>query len=187
VSVRKKRVELQTSIRRFDSDRRLSMLALRSLFFTIVVPGTVTVLIPYLIVSRGGAFVVERWTLLHFLGLILMVVGAAILIRCIWDFAAKGRGTLAPIDPPRHLVVQGLYRYVRNPMYLGVLLMLLGETAFFKSTALLQYTIGWFIVVNLFVLLYEEPALRHQFGDSYEQYFRSVHRWWPTRPAGPDA
>ncbi len=161
------------------------MLALRSIFFTIVVPGTVAVLIPYLIVSRGGAGIVGPWTPLHLLGLVLMVLGAAILLRCIWDFAAKGRGTLAPIDPPRRLVVQGLYRYVRNPMYLGVLLMLLGETAFFKSMSLFQYTVGWFVVVNLFVLFYEEPALRHRFGESYEQYFRSVHRWLPTGPLGP--
>jgi protein-S-isoprenylcysteine O-methyltransferase Ste14 len=160
------------------------MLALRSLFFAIVVPGTVAVLIPYLIVSRGGAGIARPWTPLHFLSLVLMVVGAAILVRCVWDFAAKGRGTLAPMDPPKQLVVQGLYRYVRNPMYLGVLILLLGETAFFKSIALLQYTLAWFIVVNLFVVLYEEPSLRHRFGDSYERYLRSVHRWLPTRPDG---
>lgn len=160
------------------------MLALRSLFFAIVVPGTVAVLIPYLIVSRGGAGIARPWTPLHFLSLVLMIVGAAVLVRCIWDFAAKGRGTLAPIDPPKQLVVQGLYRYVRNPMYLGVLILLLGETAFFRSSALLQYTLAWFIVVNLFVVLYEEPSLRHRFGESYERYLRSVHRWLPTRPAG---
>jgi protein-S-isoprenylcysteine O-methyltransferase Ste14 len=159
------------------------MLALRSLFFTVVVPGTVTVLIPYLILSRGGGSAIGAWTPVHFLGLVLMVLGAAILLWCIWDFAAKGRGTLAPVDPPRQLVVQGLYRYVRNPMYLGVLILLLGETAFFKSMALLQYTVAWLIIVNLFVVLYEEPSLRRRFGDSYERYFRSVHRWLPTRPA----
>jgi protein-S-isoprenylcysteine O-methyltransferase Ste14 len=160
------------------------MLALRSLFFAIVVPGTVAVLIPYLIVSRGGAGIARPWTPLHFFSLVLMVVGAAILVRCVWDFAAKGRGTLAPMDPPKQLVVQGLYRYVRNPMYLGVLILLLGETAFFKSIALLQYTLAWFIVVNLFVVLYEEPSLRQRFGDSYERYLQSVHRWLPTRPDG---
>jgi protein-S-isoprenylcysteine O-methyltransferase Ste14 len=158
-------------------------LTLRSLFFTIVVPGTVAVLIPYLIVSRGSDSVAGPWTPLHLLSLVTMVVGAAILVRCIWDFAAKGRGTLAPIDPPKQLVVQGLYRYVRNPMYLGVLLLLLGQSAFFQSVALVQYTVAWFIVVNLFVVLYEEPSLRRRFGDSYERYFRSVHRWLPTRPA----
>jgi protein-S-isoprenylcysteine O-methyltransferase Ste14 len=158
------------------------MLALRSLFFTIVVPGTVTVLLPYLIVSRRGTSPVPPWTALHIAGLVLMVVGAAILLRCIWDFAAKGRGTLAPIDPPKQLVVQGLYRYVRNPMYLGVWVLLMGETVFFRSIALLQYTVGWFIIVHLFVVLYEEPALRHRFGESYERYRRSVHRWLPVNP-----
>jgi protein-S-isoprenylcysteine O-methyltransferase Ste14 len=159
------------------------MLALRSLFFTIVVPGTVVVLIPYLILSRDGGPAMTPGGLLGFIGLLGMVVGAAVLGWCIWDFAAKGRGTLAPIDPPRQLVVQGLYRYVRNPMYLGVLLLLLGEAAFFRSVALLEYSLAWFIVVNLFVVLYEEPSLRSRFGDSYERYRRSVHRWLPGRPA----
>jgi protein-S-isoprenylcysteine O-methyltransferase Ste14 len=162
------------------------MLALRSLFFTIVVPGTVAVLIPYLIVSRGGARLGGPWTTAQLLSLAPLAMGATILLWCIWDFAAKGRGTLAPIDPPKQLVVQGLYRYVRNPMYLGVLLLLLGEAAFFRSTALLQYSLAWFVVVNLVVVLYEEPSLRSRFGDSYDRYRHSVHRWLPTRPAPRD-
>lgn len=156
------------------------MLALRSLLFTVVVPGAVAGLIPYLIVSRGGGGSAGPWDLLRFLSLVPMLLGAAVLLRCIWDFAAQGRGTLAPIDPPKHLVVDGLYRYVRNPMYLGVLVLLLGETAFFKSGALLRYTALWFIVVQLFVVLYEEPSLRRRFGESYQRYCRSVHRWVPT-------
>jgi len=160
------------------------MLVLRSLFFTIVIPGVVAVLIPHLIVSRGGASLVARWTSRQFLGLVPIVAGAAILARCIWDFAAKGRGTLAPIDPPRQLVVQGLYRYVRNPMYLGVLVLLLGQAVFYESVPLLQYTAAWFVVVHLFVVLVEEPLLLRRFGDSYEQYTRSVHRWRPGRGAG---
>jgi protein-S-isoprenylcysteine O-methyltransferase Ste14 len=156
------------------------MLALRSLFFTIVVPGTVTVLIPYLILSRRPS-TLQSWTPLHAVSVLIMAIGAAILFWCIWDFAAKGRGTLAPVDPPKELVVTGLYRYVRNPMYLGVLLILLGEVAFFRSLALLQYTAIWFIIVNLFVLLYEEPALSGRFGDSYDRYRRTVNRWLPTR------
>ena len=155
------------------------MLALRSLFFTIVVPGTVVVLLPYLILSRAG--VGRPAGLLGFLGIVAMVAGAVILGWCIWDFAAKGRGTLAPMDPPRQLVVQGLYRYVRNPMYLGVLVLLLGEAAFFRSRALLEYAAVWFILVNLVVLLYEEPSLRSRFGDSYDRYRRSVNRWLPNR------
>ena len=162
------------------------MLTLRSLFFTIVIPGTVTLLIPYLIVSRGGGRLPETWTALEYLSLIAMAVGAGILFWCIWDFAAKGRGTLAPVDPPRRLVVQGLYRYVRNPMYLGVLLLLLGEAAFFQSMAILQYALLWFLLVNLIVLFREERVLRNRFGDSYERYRRSVNRWLPTRPARRD-
>jgi protein-S-isoprenylcysteine O-methyltransferase Ste14 len=161
-----------------------SMLALRSLFFTLVVPGTVVVLIPYLIASPEGARLQGPWTPLQVVSLVIMVVGAAILVRCIWDFAAKGRGTLAPIDPPKQLVVQGLFRYVRNPMYLGVLVLLLGQTAFFESLALLRYTGIWFAVVHLVVVLYEEPSLRRRFGAPYERYCRSVHRWLPTRPTG---
>ena len=156
------------------------MLALRSLFFAILIPGTVAVLLPYLIVSGAGALAAPR-TPLQFLSLAAIAVGGAILAWCIWSFASRGRGTLATIDPPRVLVVQGPYRYVRNPMYLGVLLLLLGETAYFRSITLLLYTIVWFILVNLIVLLYEEPALRRRFGQAYERYTRSVHRWLPTR------
>jgi protein-S-isoprenylcysteine O-methyltransferase Ste14 len=158
------------------------MLALRSLFFAIVIPGAVTVLIPYLILGARGSAAIERWDASRYLSLIPILAGAAILLRCIWDFAVAGRGTLAPIDPPRELVVRGLYRYVRNPMYLGVLILLLGEVTLFRSAAILAFTAGWFGVVNLFVLLYEEPALRSRFGDSYLSYCRTVRRWLPGRP-----
>ena len=158
------------------------MLALRSIFFTLIIPGTVTVLLPYLILSRTGVGLPQVWTPLQFVGLVAMFLGASILLRCIWDFATKGRGTLAPVDPPKQLVVQGLFRYVRNPMYLGVLLLLLGESLFFRSTPMLQYALAWFLVVNLVVLFYEEPALRHRFGESYDRYAHSVHRWLPSRP-----
>ena len=159
------------------------MLALRSIFFTLVIPGTVTVLLPHLILARTGATFPDAWTPLHILALVAMLMGAGILLRCIWDFAVQGRGTLAPNDPPRDLVVQGLFRYVRNPMYLGVLLLLLGEALFFRSAGLLQYSAAWFFIVNLVVLFYEEPALRRRFGESYQQYTRLVHRWIPSRPA----
>jgi protein-S-isoprenylcysteine O-methyltransferase Ste14 len=155
------------------------MLTLKSLFFTILIPGTVAGLIPYLIVSRT---VVRPNTGLQVLGLGIIAAGAAILGWCVRDFATKGRGTLAPVDPPKQLVVQGLYRYVRNPMYLGVLLLLLGQTTFFQSLVLLQYAIVWFVIVNLIVLFYEEPALRRRFGESYDRYYHSVHRWLPSRP-----
>lgn len=156
-----------------------TFLAVRSLFFAIVFPGTVTVAIPYLIVTRERSQFVVHWAAWHYVGFVPIAVGAGILISCIRDFAVIGRGTLAPIDPPKELVVQGLYRYVRNPMYLGVLTLLLGEAVFFESIGLLQFAAGWAVVIHLFVLLYEEPTLKRKFGESYDRYCRSVRRWVP--------
>jgi protein-S-isoprenylcysteine O-methyltransferase Ste14 len=159
------------------------MLALRSLVYTIIIPGTVTVLIPYLILSGRGERIAQPWGVLQVLGLVGMAVGVTILPRCIWEFMATGRGTLAPIDPPKELVVRGLYRYVRNPMYLGAFILLLGEAAFSQSFPMLLYAVAWFMIINLIVLLYEEPVLRRRFGDSFERYAAAVHRWVPRRPA----
>ncbi len=89
-----------------------------------------------------------------------MALGAAIYFWCAWDFATAGQGTPAPIDPPKHLVVRGLYRFVRNPMYAGVLLLLAGESLAFQSLRILAYAAIVFAVVNLFVIFYEEPALK---------------------------
>ena len=157
-------------------------LLVRTVFWTIVVPGTVTIYLPRLILAQRISALPRKWIIAQCLSLLLIGAGAAILIRCIWDFAAVGRGTLSFIDAPKKLVIVGLYRYVRNPMYIGVLLVLIGETVFFKSIPLLKYRAGWFVVVNLAVLLYEEPTLRHRFGESYDRYCRSVRRWWPGRP-----
>ena len=159
------------------------MLALRSLLYTILIPGTVTVLLPYLIVSATGAALSTPFGTLQVLGLLAMALGAAILLRCIWEFMVTGRGTLAPVDPPTQLVVRGLYRYVRNPMYLGAYILLLGEAALFESAPLLQYSIAWFVIINLIVTFREEPVLRRRFGEPYERYAASVRRWVPTKPA----
>src|SRR5688572_9352906 len=109
------------------------MLLLRSIFFTFLLPGTVTVLIPYWLISLRGAGVSTDREPLRYFGLLLIAIGAAGLIWCIWEFFSRGRGTLAPVDPPKHLVVQGLYRYVRNPMYVSVVTILLGESIYFVS------------------------------------------------------
>jgi protein-S-isoprenylcysteine O-methyltransferase Ste14 len=154
------------------------ILFLRNIFFVIILPGSVTVTIPYYFILRRH-IVIERFGLAQVAGLIEMTFGSYILFRCVWDFATKGRGTLAPVDPPRTLVVQGLYRYVRNPMYVGVMAMLLGESLFFESTALLRYAMGCFLAFHLFVMLYEEPTLRNKFGESYIRYCSSVNRWLP--------
>jgi protein-S-isoprenylcysteine O-methyltransferase Ste14 len=116
---------------------------------------------------------------LHLIGIVCVGLGAALLAACIWEFARSGRGTLAPVDAPRALVVQGLYRYVRNPMYLSVATIGAGELLLVQSRALLLYWTAWFIVVNLFVIAYEEPTLRQRFGPSYERYTHEVGRWLP--------
>jgi protein-S-isoprenylcysteine O-methyltransferase Ste14 len=119
-------------------------------------------------------------------GLACIGLGASLLAVCSFEFARSGRGTLSPLDPPRHLVVRGLYRYVRNPMYLSVTLIVLGEVLVTGSRELALYWVIWFACVNLFVVGYEEPTLRRQFGDAYEDYCRRVGRWIPRirRAAG---
>jgi len=102
------------------------VLVLRSIFFALLLPGTVTLLLPYFILSRRA---VPHWDAIGLPGLVAILVGATILIWCIADFARVGRGTLAPVDPPKALVIRGLYRYVRNPMYVGVVLVQVGESA----------------------------------------------------------
>ncbi len=155
------------------------MLLLRSLLFTFLLPGTVTVLIPYWLISSRSVGPFSTHQLLRYLGCPLIVIGAAGLLWCIWEFFSEGRGTLAPVDPPRYLVVRGLYRYVRNPMYVAVVTLLLGEAIFFMSRSVLIEAAVFIVLANLFVLGYEEPALRRQFGESYEKYTQSVGRWIP--------
>jgi protein-S-isoprenylcysteine O-methyltransferase Ste14 len=111
-----------------------------------------------------------------------MAVGAAGLLWCIWDFFAAGRGTISPIDPPRHLVVRGLYRYVRNPMCVAVVTVLIGEAIFFLSVPVLIEAGIFLIAANLFVRCYEEPALRRKFGEWYQEYLQTVGRWIPKSP-----
>jgi protein-S-isoprenylcysteine O-methyltransferase Ste14 len=109
------------------------------------------------------------------------VSGAALAVWCILSFAFLGRGTPAPFDPPRRLVLRGPYRYVRNPMYLGAALALAGAALFYRSGALLAYTGAFLLVMHAFVVWYEEPTLRRTFGESYEAYRRQVRRWLPSR------
>jgi protein-S-isoprenylcysteine O-methyltransferase Ste14 len=119
------------------------------------------------------------------LAIALMIAGGAIMLRCVWDFAWTGRGTPAPFDPPRRLVVAGLYRYVRNPMYVGMGLFLAGEALALpdiRRDLFVLIAIAW-ALVTLFIIFYEEPTLRRLFGDDYERYCRQVRRWLPrVRP-----
>src|SRR3989449_9333646 len=147
------------------------LLFFKNLLFTVLVPGTVAVLIPCRIVSRPpGALSFTPGRLL--LAVPAFALGAAIYLWCLWDFAVTGRGTAAPIDPPRRLVVRGLYRHVRNPMYLGVLLVVVGWAAVSWSRAVLVYGVAVALLFHGFVLLVEEPWLRRRFGSAYDGYCR---------------
>ena len=155
------------------------MLLLRSLFFTFLLPGTVTVLIPYWIISSRDIRVFADNHLFRYFGVPLIVLGASGLLWCIWQFFSEGRGTLAPVDAPKHLVVRGLYTYVRNPMYVSVATILIGEAILFLSTAIMIEAGIFMVLAYSVVVFYEEPTLRHQFGESYERYSQTVGRWIP--------
>jgi protein-S-isoprenylcysteine O-methyltransferase Ste14 len=157
-------------------------LVLRSLLWTILLPGFFAVYLPWRIFGLGRARF-EAFGTASLLGLLAIVAGAVLLTTCIVEFARSGRGTLSPVDPPRHLVVRGLYRYVRNPMYLSVTTIVLGELLLTRSRALAIYWVLWFLCANLFVIGYEEPTLRRRFGHSYDEYTRQVGRWLPRVPS----
>lgn len=112
-------------------------------------------------------------------GIILGAAGAAVALWCILVFTFIGKGTPAPFDPPRRLVVQGPFRFVRNPMYIAGSIALTGAAIFYESTLLLGYTGLFILATHLFVILYEEPILRRTFGQEYEAYCGRVKRWWP--------
>lgn len=156
-------------------------LFVKNLVFTILVPGTVAFYLPYAIGTRDSALSsVPPGRLL--LAAPLLLIGSAIYLWCLWDFATAGRGTPAPIDPPKELVVRGLYRTVRNPMYVGVLMVIAGWLTLFRSLALLEYAAVVGFLFHGFVIVVEEPALRRRFGAAYDTYCRKVRRWWPGRP-----
>ncbi len=119
-------------------------------------------------------------------GMLLALAGGVLALWCVLTFALVGKGTPAPFDPPRRLVVRGPYAQVRNPMYLGAGLALAGTALFYHSVQLLVYTALFFVIAHAFVIWYEEPALRRSFGEDYQAYCREVHRWRPRlRLTGP--
>jgi protein-S-isoprenylcysteine O-methyltransferase Ste14 len=147
--------------------------------FLILAPGTVAGLIPWWI---------SRWRLrppllgltpFRVIGLLLIAIGIAVVLEGFARFALEGIGTPAPAFPTRHLVVNGSYRFVRNPMYVAVTALILGQALFLGDVRLLEYAIVPWLAAHLFVLYYEEPTLRRSFGAEYENYRAYVPRWIP--------
>ncbi len=151
----------------------------RNLFFTILQPGIVAGLIPYWIL--GGKLYKpfnQHLQFYQYLGILLFLIGLVIMFDCIIRFAVEGRGTLSPADPTKKLVIKRLYRFSRNPMYVGVMMILIGEAIFFQSYNLWVYLLFIFLIFNLFVMLVEEPRLCKDFGEDYCQYCKDVRRWF---------
>ena len=158
--------------------RALQIFALaRTALFTAIVPGVVAGYVPLQVIGRDGEMP-HGWS---YLGIVPAMIGLVIYGWTAFSFAWTGRGTPAPIDPPRQLVSHGLYRYVRNPMYVGVLLVILGEALLRRSWQTLEYAVGVYVMFAGVVLLIEEPLLRSQFGTAYSQYCSEVPRWVPRR------
>ncbi len=152
------------------------MTAYKSLLYLIFEAGLFALYIPLTFLRSGPRI---ETGIVSFLAIPLWLIGSLIVLWCFWAFTFKGRGTPNPTDPPKELVVTGPYRYVRNPIYVGVVFIFLGHFLWFGYWALLIYPALAFLGVHFFVVLYEEPTLKRRFGASYEEYLKSVPRWIP--------
>ena len=139
----------------------------------------VLIYLPSRVLSWSGLVRPAAMGVPQVLGIVLGCAGAIVALSCVAAFAWIGKGTPAPFDPPRRLVVRGPYRFVRNPMYIGAVLVLAGAALFFMSTPLLVYAGLLLLAAHLFVVFYEEPTLRRSFGEDYEAYCHRVRRWLP--------
>lgn len=156
-------------------------LVLRAALFTTVAPGALALGVPLLIVWATGA--ATGGPIAVTLGGALVAVGVAVYLWCVFDFITRGRGTPNPYDAPEHLVERGLYGWVRNPMYVGVTSVIVGEAVCFLSPILAVYAAAVLLAFHLRVIIYEEPTLDRLFGSGWEDYRARVPRWLPrVRP-----
>lgn len=173
-------IEARSSRDKQVKKSKMLSLFIRNLIFTILQPGIVAGVVPYLILSDQVSDVFESQHFfqgLYSLGAIIFLMGFVIMISCIISFAVKGQGTLSPADPTIKLVISGLYKFSRNPMYVGVVLILIGESISFQSVELGIYSFFVFIAFNIFTMLVEEPRLKKDFGAQYIKYCEKVRRW----------
>lgn len=155
------------------------LVLMRAATYATLFIGLVLVFLPARVLSWSGIARPIETGVVQVIGMTLAVTGAALAIWCVLAFALIGRGTPAPFDPPRRLVTQGPYRFVRNPMYIGAGFALAGAALFYHSFYLLGYTVLYFLATHLFAVLYEEPTLKRNFGQEYTEYCQTVRRWLP--------
>jgi protein-S-isoprenylcysteine O-methyltransferase Ste14 len=158
--------------------RRLSAI-LGSFLFLLIAPGFVAGVVPYWISYWRSVPAFVGSSAIRILGVFLIIVGAPLLLDSFARFALQGLGTPAPVFPTRHLVVTGFYRYVRNPMYVGVASVIFGQALYFLNVRVLEYGIVICVAFHLFILFYEEPTLRRTFDGEYEEFCKNVPRWIP--------
>ena len=151
----------------------------RALTYSTLFIAFALVFVPARLLERAGIVRPAELGLVEVLGLVTAAAGAALILWCILAFVFVGRGTPAPFDPPRRLVVRGPYRFVRNPMYLGAGLALAGAALVYRSAAILGYLVLFGLVLQAFVVWYEEPTLARTFGADYAAYRSAVRRWLP--------
>jgi protein-S-isoprenylcysteine O-methyltransferase Ste14 len=162
------------------SDQQRKILAIiGSVIFLLIAPLTVVGWIPWWITRWRMESSFGSFALLRVVGGFLILVGVPVLLDSFARFAIQGLGTPAPVFPTRHLIVQGLYRYVRNPMYVALLLVVTGQALLFGSLHLLEYGAIVWLFTHLFVIGYEEPTLRAKFGEEYKTFCAHVPRWIP--------
>jgi protein-S-isoprenylcysteine O-methyltransferase Ste14 len=152
------------------------MTIIKSLLYLLFEAGIFALYIPLALLRTGPRI---DFGIISFLAIPLWLIGGLIVLWCFWNFTFQGRGTPLPSDPPRELVITGPYRYVRNPIYMGVFAIFFGHFLWFAYWALFIYTVLAFIGAHIFVVLYEEPTLKRKFGESYENYLQHVPRWLP--------
>jgi protein-S-isoprenylcysteine O-methyltransferase Ste14 len=150
-----------------------------SALFLLVAPGTLAGYLPWLITRWHFSQDFGDHVLLRGTGALLALAGGLVLVECFVRFAWRGLGTPAPIAPTRRLIVTGLYRHVRNPMYVAVFALIAGQALLLGSLTLLVYGALVWLAFHLFVLIYEEPTLRRQFPEDYAAFSRAVPRWLP--------
>jgi len=159
---------------------------LGSAIFLVVAPGTIAGYVPWTICDWRFAPPLLGFFAFRIIGTLMIVIGLPVLLDSFARFAIQGLGTPAPVASPQHLVVTGLYRYVRNPMYVAVLSLIFGQGLLFGSGRLLEYGLIVWLGFAAFVFLYEEPALRRKFGKEYEEFCAHVPRWVPRlKPLEP--
>lgn len=160
---------------------------LRAVVFLIAVPGTVAGWLPWYIAGSPALWRPDERIVFRALAAVVALVGAAVLLWTATDFVRRGRGTPAPYDPPRSLVTSGLYRFTRNPMYVGVVSMIIGQALWFSSSAVFLYAALVALAFHIRVVLVEEPRLTKLFGAAYADYCASVPRWLAYPKHAPEA